>query len=99
MQDNIGSEEKSKCRNYLCFLMKKKQQHEFVLFPGKGFTFLIANHFCMQKPQHSLCSCHYAPNFEQVGTYWFRLVHLYVCVCVCVCVCACVACVHTCKKE
>ena len=30
---------------------------------------------------------HYAPNFEKVGTYWFRLVR--VCVCVCVCVYSC----------
>ena len=23
---------------------------------------------------------HYAPNFEKVGTYWFRLVRMYVCI-------------------
>ena len=28
----------------------------------------------------------YAPNFEKVGSYWFRLVRLCVCVCVCVCI-------------
>ena len=26
----------------------------------------------------------YAPNFEKVGTYWFRLVRMYVCMCVCI---------------
>ena len=29
----------------------------------------------------------YAPNFEKVGTYWFRLVRMYVCMYVCMCVC------------
>ena len=27
---------------------------------------------------------YYAPNFEKVGTYWFRLVRMYVCMYVCI---------------
>ena len=38
----------------------------------------------------------YAPNFEKVGTYWFRLVRMYVCVCVCVCM---YVCMYVCKVK
>ena len=47
---------------------------------------------------------YYAPNFENVGAYWFRLVRAHVCVCVfvrvCVCVCVCVrVCVYVWRFE